>query len=143
MFSPQACNLQSALTNRQQGESSSALMQLAFQKEPVYPAGSRGMRGGLTGTQVERDEENQTETLWMVTPSLAPSITLFFPLNEQMHCTLCFLDGVVKAAGGDRSFTLGVTCVYVCNCNLYQLCQIKCFEDESAVSLVIALLVAL
>lgn len=61
-------------------------MQLAIQKEPVYPAGSRRMRGGLTGTQVERDEENQTEALRMVTPSLAPSIALFFlAVNE---CTV-------------------------------------------------------
>lgn len=55
-------------------------MQLAIQKEPVYPAGSRGMRGGLTGTQVERDEENQ-----MVTPSLPPSLTLLFIFDEQMY----------------------------------------------------------
>lgn len=45
------------------------------------------MRGGLTGTQVERDEENQTETPWMVTPSLAPSSTLLF-LSEQMCCAV-------------------------------------------------------
>lgn len=60
-------------------------MQLAIQKEPVYPAGSRGMRGGLTGTQVERDEENQTETPRMVTPSLPPSLTLLFIFDEQMY----------------------------------------------------------
>lgn len=39
-----ACNLQSALTNRRQGESSSPLMQVAIQEEPARPAG-RQWRG--------------------------------------------------------------------------------------------------
>lgn len=84
VFSLQASNLQSALTNRQWGESSSPLMQLAIQKEPPYPAGRPGreMRGGLTGTQVERDEENQKETPRTVAPSPAPSVALLF-LHEQ------------------------------------------------------------
>lgn len=52
-------------------------MQLAVQKELVDPPGRQGgeeggrlMRGGLTGTQVERDEEKLTETLRLVTPCL-------------------------------------------------------------------------
>lgn len=36
-----ACNLQSALANRRQGESSSPLMQVAIQEEPAPPAGRR------------------------------------------------------------------------------------------------------
>lgn len=78
-----ACNLQSALANRRQGESSSPLMQVAIQEEPARPAGRRveGMRGGLTGTQVERDKGNQTETLRMVAPSRPPSVTLSFSLQ--------------------------------------------------------------
>lgn len=88
MFSLQASNLQSALTNRQWGKSSSPLMQLAIQKEPAYPAGRPGreMRGGLTGTQVERDEENQTETLRTVAPSPAPSVALLF-----LHVQTCLM----------------------------------------------------
>ncbi|KAK2826278.1 hypothetical protein Q5P01_020492 [Channa striata] len=50
-------------------------MQLAIQEELAHPAGNRGMREGLSSTQVERDEENQMETQRMVTPSLASSIT--------------------------------------------------------------------
>lgn len=85
MFSPRACNLQSALTNRHRGESSSALMRLAIQKETLDPAGSRGMRGGLTGTQVERDEENQMETPRMVAPSPTPSV----PFSSLIERTCC------------------------------------------------------
>lgn len=46
----------------------------AIQKGPLRPAGSLRDEGGLSGTQVERDEENQTGTLWTVTPSLSPFI---------------------------------------------------------------------
>lgn len=103
MFSLQASNLQSALTNRQRGKSSSPLMQLAIQKEPAYPAGRPGreMRGGLAGTQVERDEENQTETLQTVAPSPAPSVALLF-LHEQM----CLIRA--KGWGLDFFFFTGV-----------------------------------
>lgn len=75
-----ACNLQSALTNRRQGESSSPLMQVDHSGGAGAPRWEavEGMRGGLTGTQVERDKGNQTETLRMVTPSPAPSVTLSF-----------------------------------------------------------------
>lgn len=75
-----ACNLQSALANRRRGESSSPLMQVAIQEELARPRREavEGMRGGLTGTQVERDKGNQTETLRMVAPSRAPAVTLSF-----------------------------------------------------------------
>lgn len=47
------------------------------------------MRGGLTGTQVERDEENQTETPWMVTPSLLRHPSLFyFSVNNVLYSVL-------------------------------------------------------
>lgn len=61
------------------GESSSALMQLAIQEEPAYPAGSRGMRGGLAGTQVERERDEKKKRIGG--PADAHSLTLHLSPN--------------------------------------------------------------
>lgn len=85
------------------------LMQAATRKKLMYPAGSpRDGEGGLTGTQVERDKENQMETLWMVTPSFTPSITgFFFSLSKNKFTSLYFLGGVVTAGGNDGGLIRG------------------------------------
>lgn len=64
------------------------------------------------------------------TLSLPPSITLFFFFSVNDCTVLCvfWVGGVVKAGGSDRSFTLGVTCIHIRNCNLYQLVKLNVFK---------------
>lgn len=105
-------------------------MQLAIQKEPVYPAGSRGDEGRInwhSGGERWRESDGDPADGHTLTRSIHPSLSfLFFSVND---CTVCFLEWVEwwEQEEVEEALLQGWLVSMV-------LIVIKCFEDKSAVS---------